>query len=95
MLTNCSRPQMLGWSLSMKRKVLVILSNRWNPAQKAHYLEIECDEEGSVLRERKLRSLPAKSIYDEVWQNDEGKMDFAASHKFSRKYGHKLQKPKT
>ena len=54
----------------------------------------QCDEQGSVLSERKLRSEPRKAVYDEVWQNNEGKMDFAASHKFSRLYGHKLQKPK-
>lgn len=78
----------------MKRKILVILSNRWNRAQVPHYLEVISDDEGTILSQRKLRAQPRKAAYDEVWENDEGKMDFAASHRFKRKYGHKLQKPK-
>ncbi len=77
-----------------KRKVLVIMSNRWNRSQEPKFLELDCDSEGNILKERKLRGKPAKAIYDEVWENDQGKNEFAACHKFSRKYGHKLQRPK-
>lgn len=77
----------------MKRKVLVILSNRWNRLQKPHFLEVECDKKGNILKQKALRSQPREARYDEVWENDEGRSDFAACHRFSRKYGHKLQKP--
>jgi hypothetical protein len=78
----------------MKRDVLVILSNRWNRNQTPRFLEIQCDEEGTVLKEKRLRSKPGRAKYDEVWENDEGKDDFGSCHKFSRKYGHPLQKKK-
>lgn len=80
--------------LYMKRKILVILSNRWNRLQAPHYLEVMSDDEGTILSQKKLRTQPRKAVYDEVWENDEGKMDFAASHRFKRKYSHKLQKIK-
>ena len=82
-------------SVTKKRKILVIMSNRWDRNQKPRLLELDCDPEGSILKQRALRSSPARRRYDEVWENDEGKTDFAACHRFSRKYGHKLQKPKT
>jgi hypothetical protein len=78
----------------MKRKVLVILSNRLDRNQKCHFLELVCDEEGNILKERPLRSQPRESVFDEVWQNDEGRTEFASCHKFKRLYGHKLQKAK-
>ena len=78
----------------MKRKVLVILSNRWNRNQKPCFLELDCDSEGTILKQRHLRSAPREARYHEVWENDEGRTDFAACHRFKRKYGHKLQKPK-
>ena len=78
----------------MKRKILVILSNRYNRNQKPKYLELDCDSEGNVLKQRPLRSQPREPGYDEVWENDEGRTDFDACFRFSRKYGHKLQKPK-
>ncbi len=77
-----------------KRKVLVIMSNRWNRSQKPKLLELNCDPEGNILKQRGLRAMPTRPTYDEVWENDEGKNEFAACHKFSRKYGHKLQKPR-
>jgi hypothetical protein len=77
----------------MKRKVLVILSNRWNRNQKPCFLEVECDEEGSVLKQRALHTAPREARFHEVWENDEGRTDFAACHRFKRLYGHKLQKP--
>ncbi len=76
----------------MKRKVLVILSNRYNRSQKPRFLELDCDAEGNILKEHALRSQPREPRYDEVWENDQGKTDFAACHRFSRKYGHKLEK---
>ena len=74
------------------RRVLVILSNRLNRMQKPRYLEIECDETGAIHSEKPLRSEPREARFDEVWENDQGKTDFASCHRFSRKYGHKLQK---
>ena len=76
-----------------KRQVLVILSNRWDRNKKPKYLELKCDPKGNILAEKSLRGIPTESRFDEVWENDEGKGDFAACHRFSRKYGHKLQKP--
>ena len=76
------------------RTVLVILHNRWNRNQKPVHLEVKCDEAGTVLNERRLRTQPREPRYDEVWENDEGRTEFAACHRFKRLYGHKLQKPK-
>lgn len=78
----------------MKRKVLVILSNRLAPLEPAKHLEILCDDEGSVLSERKLRRAPTEAVYDEVWENDEGRTTFDSTHSFKRRYGHRLQKRK-
>lgn len=76
------------------RKVLVILSNRWDRNQKLKYVELDANEKGDILNDRPLRSEPRKPIYDEVWENDEGKADIATCNRFSRKYPHKLEKPK-
>ena len=84
---------MLG--ADMKRKILIILSNRWNRTQKPHFLELDCDAKGNILKQRRLRGLPSKPLYHEIWENDEGRSDFASCHKFHRKYGHKLQRPST
>lgn len=78
----------------MKRKILVILSNRLNPQKKPRNVEMICDEEGTILRERVLRSLPRVPSYDEVWENDEGRTSTAACNRFKRKYRHKLEKPR-
>lgn len=75
-----------------KRKVLVILSNRWNRLQKPRFLELDCDTEGNIHKERRLRSEPRAPRFDEVWENDEAKTDFASCHRFRRKYGHKLER---
>jgi hypothetical protein len=77
-----------------KRKVLVILSNRWNRSLKPRFLELDCDPEGNILKERSLRARPREPKYDEVWENDEGRTEFASCHRFKRQYTHKLQKPK-
>jgi len=82
-------------ALKQKRTVLIILSNRWNRNQKPLFLELQCDPSGNILIEKTLRSAPTEPRFDEVWENDEGKKEFSACHKFSRKYGHKLQKAVT
>jgi hypothetical protein len=79
---------------SKKRKVLVILSNRWNRTQKARFVELDCDEKGNILEERSLRSRPAKPVYDEVWESDEGKTSLSSAYRMKRKYGHALERPK-
>ena len=78
----------------MKRKVLVILSNRLNRLQKPRFIEVDSDEKGNVLKERPLRGQPRKPIYHEVWENDDGKTEFSSCHSFKRKYRHSLEKPK-
>jgi hypothetical protein len=78
----------------MKRKILVILFNRWNRNQKPVYLELDCDAEGNIHKQRPLRAAPKEARYHEVWENDEGRTEFASCFRFKRKYGHKLEKPK-
>ncbi len=77
------------------RKVLVVLSNRWNRTQKLKYIEVEADAKGNILKEHPLKAEPREPVYDEVWENDEGKADMASCNRFRRKYPHKLEKPKT
>ena len=79
--------------MKAKRNVLVILSNRLNRNQKPKYLELECDTTGKVLSEKTLRSVPKEPRFAEVWENDEGRADFASCHRFKRKYRHALEKP--
>ena len=78
----------------MKRKVLVILSNRLNRLQKPRFIELDCDPEGNILKQQTLRSEPREARFDEVWENDDGKTDFASCHSFKRKYRHALEQPK-
>jgi hypothetical protein len=78
----------------MKRKILVILSNRWNKSQKPRFLELDADNKGTILKERALRSQPRKPAYDEVWENDEGKRTLASCNRIKRKYRHSLEKRK-
>ena len=85
-------PNVVARSDSMKRKILVILSNRWDRNQTPRFLELDCDAEGNIHKQRRLSRRPGAPRYDEVWENDEGKTDFNACHRFLRKYGHKLQK---
>lgn len=77
----------------MKRKVLVILSNRFQPSQKHRYFELEVKPDGSVLSEKSLRSEPKEPRFDEVWKNDEGKQSMVDCNRFKRFYRHKLEKP--
>ena len=81
-------------SLPKTRKVLVILSNRWDRAQKPRYYEMEANEKGDILNEKRLAKEPRDPVYDEVWENDEGKADVASANRFRRRYPHKLEKPK-
>ena len=78
----------------MKRKILIVLSNRWNPSQKARFVELDCDEKGNILKERPLRSRPRKPGYDEVWESDEGKTALSYAYRLKRRYGHSLERPK-
>ena len=76
-----------------RRKVLVILSNRLNRLQKVHYVELDCDEKGNILKERPLRRAPKEPGYDEVWENDDGRTAIASCAGFKRRYRHPLEKP--
>ena len=75
-----------------KRNILVILSNRFNRNQKPRFLELDCDEKGNIVAERPLRRTPRKPLYDEVWENDEGRTSLSSCYRLSRKYRHPLQK---
>ena len=76
----------------MKRKILVILSNRLNRSQKARFLELECKNDGTILKEVPLRRPPREPRYDEVWENDDGKTAISSCASFKRKYRHPLEK---
>ena len=76
----------------MKRKILVILSNRLSPSQKVLYFELDCKNDGSILDERPLKKKPSKPDYDEVWENDEGKNLLKYCNRIKRLYRHPLQK---
>ncbi len=78
----------------MKRKILVILSNRLDRLQKPRFLELDCDDKGNILKERSLRGQPKEARFDEVWENDDGKTSMSSCNRFKRKYRHALEKPK-
>ncbi len=77
------------------RQVLVILSNRLDRNQKLRFFEIDCDDKGNILREHPLRDRPRQPLYDEVWENDDGKTSISSCNRFKRKYRHPLERPKT
>lgn len=79
----------------MKRKILVILSNRLDRNQKVRHFEIDCDDKGNILKEEPLRGRPREARFDEVWENDDGKTAISSCNRFKRKYRHPLEKPKT
>ncbi len=83
----------MAWT-KMKRKILVILSNRLNRSQKPRYLEVDCDDKGTILKEQKLRSQPREARFHEVWENDDGKTEMSSCNSFKRKYRHPLEKPR-
>jgi hypothetical protein len=74
------------------RKVLVILSNRLNRLQPARFFELECDDQGNIYSEKKLRAQPKQPQYAEVWENDDGKTEISSCNSFKRKYRHPLEK---
>jgi hypothetical protein len=76
----------------MKRKILVILSNRLNPNQKPRFVELDCDDKGTILKEHPLRGQPREPRYHEVWESDDGKMSLSSSYRMKRKYRHPLEK---
>lgn len=76
----------------MKRKILVILRNRFNRAEKVRYLELEANEKGDILSEKKLRAEPKEARFDEVWENDEGKKTLDDCNRIKRIYRHALEK---
>jgi hypothetical protein len=77
---------------SKVRDVLVILSNRLDTFHKLKFFELKADDEGTILKQRKLTATPSKAIYDEVWENDEGRIDLELCNRFKRRYGHKWQR---
>lgn len=79
----------------MKNQVLVILSNRLDPKWKTRFYEIEAKPDGTVLKETLLRRRPARPVYDEVWENDDGKLDIDSCTRIKRHYKHALLKPRT
>ena len=78
----------------MKRKILVILSNRLNRLKRHRFLELDCDDKGNILKEHALRGQPKTAKYDEVWENDDGKTSMSSCNRFKRKYRHALEKKK-
>ena len=78
----------------MNRKILVILTNRWDRNQKPRYIELEADSKGTVVSETPRRTVPRQPIYAEVWENDEGKTQWAECNRFRRRYPHPLEEPK-
>ncbi len=77
-----------------KRTVLVILLNRFIRSVKPIYIEVESDDKGNILNERQLKGVPKEAIYDEVWENDDGKKEISSCNHFKRKYRHALEKKK-
>lgn len=77
------------------RKVLVILTNRFQSSAKPKYFEMSCREDGTILSEVQLKSAPRQPVYDEVWENNDGKTSVDSCTRMTRKYTHPLQKPKT
>lgn len=58
------------------------------------YFELECQDDGTVLKEIQLKRKPAKPIYDEVWENDDGKDSMDSCTRMKRHYRHAFLKPK-
>jgi hypothetical protein len=79
--------------MNAKRKILIILSNRFNPSQKPRYIELESDDQGNIVSEKPLRGAPRKREFREIWENDEGRTSFSSAYRMKRKYKHPLLKP--
>ncbi len=78
----------------MTRKVLTILSNRFTPNKTPLYLELDCKSDGTIVKEKRLRTPPRKPVYEEVWENDDGKSSLDSCTRMKKHYRHKLLKPK-
>jgi hypothetical protein len=78
----------------MKRTILVILSNRLNRNQQVRFIEVDSDDKGNILKEKLLRTEPRQAKYDEVWENDDGKLEMSSCNSFKRKYRHSLERKK-
>ena len=76
------------------RKILVILSNRFVTNQPAKHIELDCKMNGTVVKEKTLRSKPKDARFDEVWVNHEGKRSLDDCVRFKRVYRHALEKRK-
>lgn len=74
------------------RRVLAILSNRFLPGSEPRYFELLCESDGAILEERQLEQAPTEAVYDEVWENDEGRTDLDSCHRIKRQYRHRLLK---
>ena len=74
----------------MQRKVLVILSNRFTPTKPARYFELVCKDDGTVVKESRCKRRPAKAIYQEVWENNDGKDSIDSCTRMSKHYRHPL-----
>lgn len=77
---------------SSERRVLVILSSRFAPTKPARFIELECETDGTITKEKTLRGEPKEAGYDEVWINDEGKEAMSDCNRFKRVYRHPLEK---
>ena len=78
----------------MTRKVLTILSNRFTPSKTPLYLELDCKSDSTILKEKRLRHVPRKAAYDEVWENDDGKNSLDSCTRMKKHYRHRLLKSK-
>jgi hypothetical protein len=77
--------------MAKNRIVLVILSNRFAPLAKPRHLELAVKPDGTILRQKLLRSAPREARFDEVWVNDEGKRSIDDCTRFKRIYRHRLE----
>ena len=74
------------------RKILVILSNRFATQNRPRFFEIQCKPDGTIIKEQKLQKKPGKPVYDEVWENDEGRKTLDDCNRIKRIYRHALEK---
>jgi hypothetical protein len=78
----------------MKRKILVILKNRFTPTKPGKYIELDCKSDGTILKEQVLKRPPREAKYEEVWENHDGKTELASCMRMSKQYRHPLIKQK-
>jgi hypothetical protein len=76
--------------MSMKNRVLVILSNRLDRTWKRRHFDLVSKPDGTVLKEVLLKRPPKSRVYDEVWENDDGKTDIDSCTRMKRHYKHPL-----